>query len=165
MKKIFIILFPLLLCTHKLNAQNWDKFFDVVFPFPILSLSTGAPEFLAADLGIESLFIKVGDTSTETRCGIYLLFSPSRAWDNDFYRFSTGFALGTMGLIEVRAGIGYGFMREETEYLHTSFYEVAARLFLLQCKFIVETPLKPSELVKYYENQYKPIKFQIGISI
>ena len=165
MKRIFIFLFPLLLCTNKLCAQKADKFFDVIFPFPILSLSTGAPEFLAADIGIESLFLQIGDSSTESRCGLYLLFSPSVSSDNVFFRFSTGFAMGTMGLIEFRGGIGYGFMKEGRDFLHTYFYEVAARLFLLQCKVICEAPLKPDKLAEYYQDKYKPVKFQIGISI
>lgn len=165
MKKLILFLLPLFLLTHNLTASDFNDFMEKVFPFPILSVSTGKPEFLAADIGIETLFLKVGDTSTESRAGVYLLFSPSRAWDNTFFRFSTGLALGTMGLMEARGGIGYGFMKEGNDFLHTYFFEGAVRLFILQCKIIMETPLKPDNLVEYYNNQYKNVKFQIGLSI
>ena len=165
MKKLIVFLFPLLLCTSKLCAQNWDKFFETIFPFPILSVSTGKPEFLAADIGVETLFFQIGDDSMESRAGTYFLFSPARSWDTSFFRFSTGLALGMMGLFEYRVGIGYGFMKEQNDFLHTYFYEVAGRLFLLQCKIIFENPIKPDNLVDYYKDRYKPLKIQIGISI
>ncbi len=167
MKKLIVFLLPLILLTHNLSASDKDSILDHFgfMPWPILSLSTGTPEFLAADLGVDLFFLQVGDNSSESACGIYMLFSPSISSDNSFFRFSTGLTLGTMGLIEFRGGFGYGFMREQKEYLHTYFYEFAARLIIFQFKVITETPMKPDNLVKYYNNHYKDIKYQIGISI
>ena len=97
--------------------------------------------------------------------GAYLLFSPVLATDNVFFRFSTGLSLGAMGLFEFRFGAGYGFMLEKGDFLHTGFIEGAFRLIMFQLKIIWENPLKPGNLVEYYQNTYDDVKLQIGISI
>lgn len=167
MKKLIVFILPLLLLTHNLSASDKDSFLDHLgfMPWPILSLSSGSPEFLAADVGIDLFFLSLGGNGSESSLGTYVQFSPSISSDNSFFRFSTGFAMGIMGLFEFRGGIGYGFMKDGSDFLHTYFYEFAARIIIIQCKIITESPIKPDNLVKYYNNRYNPVKFQIGISI
>jgi hypothetical protein len=65
-------------------------------------------------------------------------------------------------------GCGYGLMPKNHDVLHTFFTEASFRLIIFEFKCIYEKPLKPSNLVDYYNNTYTAkdgYKFKIGLSI
>lgn len=73
-----------------------------------------------------------------------------------------------MGLIDMHGGCGYGLMPKNHDVLHTFFTEASFRLIIFEFKCIYEKPLKPSNLVDYYNNTYTAkdgYKFKIGLSI
>ena len=145
------------------EQSDFDRAMEIIFPFPIISIETGKPETFSFDLGIETLFI---DFNNEGRMGTYICYSYSRSPDDNFNRFSGGLAFGFMGLMEMRGGCGYGLMPKNHDVLHTFFTELSVRLFLLEVKTVFERPLKPSDLVEYYNDRYKDgVKLKIGLSI
>ena len=160
---IFLILTMLSVSSLFAEESKLDKFLEVVFPWPILSLESGYPEFFSADVGLETLFIPV---DYEARAGTYICYSYGRSKNDNFHRFSAGLALGMMGLFDIHGGVGYGLMPKNNEVLHTFFTEWSGRMFLLEVKVLFERPLKPAGLTEYYKNTYKDgIKFKIGLSI
>ncbi|MBO4533699.1 MAG: hypothetical protein J5726_08415 [Treponema sp.] len=160
---IFLFLTMLSSTTLFAEESKLDKFLEALFPWPILSLESGYPEFFSADVGVETLFIPIGN---ETRAGTYVCYSYARSKYDNFHRFSVGLACGMMGLFDAHGGVGCGLMPKNHEVLHTVFGEFSARMFLLEVKTIYETPLKPSGLKEYYNNRYtEGFKFKIGLSI
>ena len=165
-RKFSIILFFLTTLTASTlfaEESKLDKFLEAVFPWPILSLESGSPEVFSADIGLETLFIPIGN---ETRAGTYFCYSYGRSKNDNFHRFSAGLACGMMGLFDAHGGAGYGLMPKNQEVLHTFFTEISIRMFLLEIKSVYERPLKPSGLKEYYTNRYNDgFKFKIGLSI
>lgn len=151
----------------KKEKSNFEKFVDkameIISPWPILSLETGYPELFSIDIGLETLFIPIPD---EARAGTYVAYGYARSIHDNFNRFSAGLALGAMGLFDMHGGVGIGLMPRNHDVLHTWFVEISFRFIILEIKFIGERPLRPSDLVDYYNDTYKEgCKFKIGISI
>ncbi|MBR4790899.1 MAG: hypothetical protein IK024_08435 [Treponema sp.] len=161
---LFLILAALTVTNLSAEEQSkFDKFLEAIFPFPILSLESGNPEVFSFDIGVETLFIPLGE---EDRAGTYFCYNYSRSKYDNFHRFSGGIAWGMMGLFEVRGGMGYGLMPKNNEVLHTLFTEISFRILLLEIKSVFERPLKPDNLADYYLNTYEDgVKFKIGLSI
>lgn len=140
-----------------------EKAMEIIFPWPILSLETGYPELFSIDVGLETLFVPIADIA---RTGPYVAYGYARSIHDNFNRFSAGLALGAMGLFDMHGGVGIGLMSRNHDVLHTWFVEISFRFIILEIKFIGERPLRPSDLVDYYNDTYKEgCKFKIGISI
>jgi hypothetical protein len=140
-----------------------EKAMEIIFPWPILSLETGYPELFSIDIGLETFFIPIADYA---RTGPYVAYGYARSIHDNFNRFSAGLALGMMGLFDIHGGVGIGLMPRNHDVLHTWFMEISFRFLILEIKFIGEKPLRPSDLVDYYNDTYKEgCKFKIGVSI
>lgn len=140
-----------------------EKAIEIIFPWPILSLETGYPELFSIDIGLETLFVPIADIA---RTGPYVAYGYARSTHDNFNRFSAGLALGVMGLFDMHGGVGIGLMPRNHDVLHTWFVEISFRFIILEIKFIGERPLRPSDLVDYYNDTYKEgCKFKIGVSI
>lgn len=161
---LFFLILPTLTASNFFAEESkLDKFLEVVFPWPILSLESGYPEVFSADIGLETLFIPI---DYEARAGIYFCYSYARSKYDNFHRFSAGLAWGMMGLFDAHGGAGYGLMPKNHEVLHTFFTEISLRMFLLEIKSVYERPLNPANLKEYYKDNYKDgFKFKIGLSI
>lgn len=146
-------------------AKAFNNAMEIIFPWPIVSLETGYPEVFSIDLGLETLIIPLSEFG---RAGPYFAFGYARSIYDNFFRFSTGFAFGAMGFVDMHGGFGCGIMPKNHEKLYTFFTEFSVRYIIFEVKFMYEKPLEPSNLVDYYKTTYPSedgYKFKIGLSI
>ena len=129
---------------------------------PVIAPSFGYPENLAIDIGVE-MFWEVFDSFFS---GFYTLLEISGSSDNYFFRLSAG-STNTylvLGRCSLRLGGGLGAMPQNKKLLLTAFAEATLRLCIIDFKFIYEFPLGPEELKNYYNDNYSPFKFRVGLS-
>ena len=129
---------------------------------PVVAPSFGYPEKLALDLGVE-MFWEISDSIFS---GVYTLLEFSETSDNFFFRLAAGSTTTYIGFgrHSLRLGGGLGIMPENGKVLLTAFAEATLRLVIFDFKFIYEVPLGPEELKNYYNDNYSPFKFRIGLS-
>ncbi|MBO4319977.1 MAG: hypothetical protein J5857_05855 [Treponema sp.] len=143
------------------NEKN-DKLENFVL-VPVIAPSFGYPEIGAIDVGVE-MFWEIFESFFT---GFYTLLECSESSDNSFFRLAAGSTttyLGNLPRYSLRLGGGLGAMPENKKFLLTAFVEATLRVIVFDFKLIYEFPLGPEELKNYYNDNYSPFKFRIGLS-
>lgn len=172
-KKLIITLLSLILILQfnitYLFAQESEPAKDPLLTlmkpivFPCLSIRGGIPDPFSVDAGVNVYFLTPPTIEFIVAFGVYTKYSYAKNNDNNFHRFSGGVSLECLGLMGCKAGAGYGLMPRNGERLSTWFIELTGRLFILDLKFMYEFPVSNNELKAYYQENFKPFKFNIGI--